>query len=85
MHELGVRVALGARGKDIVGLVVGRTMRLVVAGIVIGGCAALFASRVAGRPEPVLEGRLIGGAERINHDGGTEAVSGQPQAVSRKR
>ena len=45
MHELGVRVALGARRHDIVGLVVGRTIRLVVAGIVIGGSAAFFASR----------------------------------------
>src|SRR5688572_13396974 len=45
MHELGVRVALGARRRDIVALVVGRTIKLVVAGIVIGGSAALFASR----------------------------------------
>jgi putative ABC transport system permease protein len=45
MHELGVRVALGARRHDIVALVVGRTIRLVVAGIVIGGSVAFFASR----------------------------------------
>jgi putative ABC transport system permease protein len=45
MHELGVRVALGARRQDIIGLVVGRTVKLMVAGIVIGGSAALFASR----------------------------------------
>jgi len=45
MHELGVRVALGARRQDIVALVVGRTIRLVVAGIVIGGSAAFLASR----------------------------------------
>jgi putative ABC transport system permease protein len=45
MHELGVRVALGARRQDIVALIVGRTIRLVVAGIVIGGSAAFFASR----------------------------------------
>jgi putative ABC transport system permease protein len=45
MHELGVRVALGARRQDIVALVVARTIKLVVAGIVIGGSAAFFASR----------------------------------------
>jgi putative ABC transport system permease protein len=45
MHELGVRVALGARRMDIIGLVVGRTLRLVVVGIVLGGSAALVASR----------------------------------------
>ena len=45
MHELGVRVALGARRSDIVGLVVGRTIRLMVAGIVLGGSAAFVAGR----------------------------------------
>lgn len=45
MHELGVRVALGASRKDIVGLVVGRTIRLMIAGIVIGGATALMAGR----------------------------------------
>jgi hypothetical protein len=63
MHELGVRVALGARRQDIVGLVVGRTMRLAVAGIVLGGAAAFFASRWL---EPLLfrqsvtDGRIYG-------------------------
>ncbi|HYC50167.1 MAG TPA: FtsX-like permease family protein, partial [Gemmatimonadaceae bacterium] len=63
MHELGVRVALGARRRDIVALVVGRTIRLVVAGIVIGGSVALFASRWL---EPLLfrqsvtDGRVYG-------------------------
>jgi predicted permease len=45
MHELGVRVALGARRKDIIGLVVGRTITLMVAGIVLGGSAAFVAGR----------------------------------------
>jgi putative ABC transport system permease protein len=45
MHELGVRVALGARRQDIVALVVGRTIKLVVTGIVIGGSVAFSASR----------------------------------------
>jgi hypothetical protein len=45
MHELGVRVALGARRADILGLIVGRTVRLMLAGIVAGGAIALFAGR----------------------------------------
>ena len=45
MHELGVRVALGATRQDIVGLVVGRTVKLMIAGIALGGATALLAGR----------------------------------------
>jgi predicted permease len=45
MHELGVRVALGARGPDVVRLVVGQGVRLAVAGVVVGGALALGAAR----------------------------------------
>jgi putative ABC transport system permease protein len=45
MHELGVRVALGARRQDIIGLVVGRTIKLMAAGIVLGGAGAFVAGR----------------------------------------
>lgn len=45
MHELGVRVALGAARADIVGLVVRDAVRVCVAGIVIGLVLALAASR----------------------------------------
>ena len=45
MHELGVRVALGARRGDIVRLVVGQSARLALAGVVIGCTLALAASR----------------------------------------
>jgi predicted permease len=45
MHELGVRVALGARRADILGLIVGRTVRLMLAGIVAGSALCLFAGR----------------------------------------
>jgi putative ABC transport system permease protein len=44
-HELGVRIALGARTKDVLGLVVGEGMRLAMAGVTIGGGIALMASR----------------------------------------
>lgn len=45
MHELGVRVALGARAPDIVWLVVGQSIRLSLTGIALGGIVAVVTSR----------------------------------------
>jgi ABC-type antimicrobial peptide transport system permease subunit len=45
MHELGVRVALGARRPDVMRLVVTEGLRLAVAGVAIGSLIALAASR----------------------------------------
>ncbi|MGH7677059.1 MAG: ABC transporter permease [Gemmatimonadaceae bacterium] len=45
MHELGVRVALGAQSGDILRLVVGQGLRFAIAGIAVGTVLALFASR----------------------------------------
>jgi ABC-type antimicrobial peptide transport system permease subunit len=44
-HELGVRVALGAQSRDILGLVVGQGARFALAGIVVGTMLALVAAR----------------------------------------
>jgi predicted permease len=51
MHELGVRVALGAGRADILRLVVGQSARFTVAGVVVGSALALVASRYV---EPLL-------------------------------
>lgn len=45
-RELGVRVALGARREDIIGLVLREGLRLALAGIVIGLAAAFLATRL---------------------------------------
>jgi putative ABC transport system permease protein len=45
MHELGVRIALGAQSADVVRLVVGQGLRFAVWGVAIGLAAALLVSR----------------------------------------
>jgi ABC-type antimicrobial peptide transport system permease subunit len=50
-HEIGIRVALGARPSDIARLIVGGGLALAVGGIVIGSGLALVAARFI---EPLL-------------------------------
>ena len=45
-REISIRVALGARAGDIVRLVVRQGIQLVVIGVIVGGFAALFATRL---------------------------------------
>ena len=44
--EIGVRIAMGARSRDVTALVVGQSMRLALAGIVVGLCVALLLTRL---------------------------------------
>jgi len=52
-HELGVRMALGARREDVLGLVLGGALRLIGIGLLIGVPAALGLSQL-------LRGALYG-------------------------
>jgi putative ABC transport system permease protein len=45
-HEMGIRMALGAEGRDVLRLVIGMGLRLVALGVVIGVVASLLLARV---------------------------------------
>jgi putative ABC transport system permease protein len=45
-HEIGIRIALGARRAEVIWLVVARALALTAAGVVIGGVASLAVSQL---------------------------------------
>jgi hypothetical protein len=64
MKELGIRVALGARGKHVMSVAVGRPIVLLGVGSLVGLLCGIFASRLleqivyqANPRDPVVLGR----------------------------
>jgi predicted permease len=48
-REIGIRMALGAKKRDITRMLLKRALLLVMAGVALGGCGALVLTRVLGR------------------------------------
>ena len=56
IHEIGIRIALGANKRNILGLVIGQGLRLALAGVVAGGVGALILMRILSSLSHLLYG-----------------------------
>src|SRR5579872_2537471 len=71
MREFGIRMALGAEGRTVIGMVIGQGMKLAAAGLVIGLAGAFFLTRLMTsmlfdvKPSDPLVYVLVGGALAI--------------------
>jgi ABC-type lipoprotein release transport system permease subunit len=67
MHEMGVRVALGAQGRDVIRLIVREGLTIVIPGVALGAVVALLAGRwiapllfdVSPKDPPVIVGVIV--------------------------
>jgi predicted permease len=62
-HEMGIRVALGARPRDVFRLVIGQGLRLALIGVVAGAAAALVLIRLLSSFSQLLYG--VGGSDPL--------------------
>lgn len=44
MHEMGIRVALGAQGRDVIGMVMSEGLRLTIIGVMIGSALSYYSA-----------------------------------------
>jgi putative ABC transport system permease protein len=58
IHEIGIRMALGAKPRDVLWLIVGRGLLLAFIGVAIGGCLSLVVGQVMSH--------IVYGIESIN-------------------
>ncbi|HLW79443.1 MAG TPA: FtsX-like permease family protein, partial [Terriglobia bacterium] len=63
MHEIGIRVALGARSRDVMRMVIGRGLRLAAAGVATGIVCALILTRLISSLSGLLYG--VGGSDPV--------------------
>ena len=63
-HEIGIRMALGAEGTDVLGLVIKNGLRLVTTGVVIGLAASLTLSKLIAAQLWGVSGKRPGHASR---------------------
>ena len=63
VHEIGIRMALGAENRNIFRLVIGQGLRLALAGVVIGAAAALILARLLSSFSQLLYG--VGASDPI--------------------